>query len=200
MRSHAIGAPRRRDQYIVGATLLVLLFSFLDFYAYEPTHEAADECRRELQFGEGGGSLFDIGFCRYDGGIGARAIAWHGFFGWFGVLMLVLAAAVPAAGLFAKSLPHGLALRWAAACAAMLGLGLLLVAALTIPEWSGWPTTSTPGLPLGPREYRSDINDSVAYGWYVAVALGGLIAVLSLFRLQQTRSHTPASLYFDARM
>ena len=71
------------DWGVLGAALLALIFSFFAFYAYDPKGIAKTECSsRQASL-----NSVEKQLCGGD-----TASAWHGFFGWFGVLLLVIAA------------------------------------------------------------------------------------------------------------
>jgi hypothetical protein len=177
------------DWAILGAALLALLFSFFSFYTYDPTDIAASQCT----IGADGGFLFDIGFCHYDGNSGDRISAWHGFFGWSGVLLLIIAAAVVAAAIFAPHLSHPVPVRLAGACAAVLGVVFVFLAALAIPDWPNWPkeVNLSPPQVLDKSVYSTFIANGVGYGWYVVLVLGLIVALLSWLRIQQTSGPPP---------
>lgn len=78
--ANPLAGAHKFDLAQIGLGLLMLIASLMPFYSYSVT---------------GGAGAFKID-------VSESVNAWHGFFGWFGVLLAVVAAGVLAASLFAK--------------------------------------------------------------------------------------------------
>jgi hypothetical protein len=152
------------DWGILGAGVLAFIFSFISFYSYSPKKSAC-----------GGLSACDVT---------KHWSAWHGFFGWFAVLLAIVGAAVVAVSLFAPQVKMPVPSR-------LLGLGCFAVATLSmilalfvVPNYQG----------LGGSDYDKFINEGHGFGYWVTfiVIIAGL--VLSLMRFQQSGGELPGAL------
>ncbi len=165
------GAPRksvdprtvdRLDWGILAAGLVAFIFSFINFYTAGVDTSGA--C-----FG-------------YQGGLVATGSAWHGFFGWFAVLLAVVGSAAVGLSLFA---PHVRP----PAPARLIGLAAYALAALSILL----ALFVTPGGNYHETVGGCHIHAGVAHGfgyWVTLIAIGAGLA-LSLLRFQQTGGQLP---------
>jgi hypothetical protein len=167
----------RFDWAILGAGLLALIFSFFAFYSYEPKGVASQECGGNV------GSLSSVekSLCGGD-----SASAWHGFFGWFGVLLLVIAALAVAMELFAPQITLPVSLRLLGAGVAALGVLMIILSLVVIPDW---PPVADLG--LSSSIYDKVIDNGVGFSWYIVLILGLVITALSFLRFQQTGGTLP---------
>lgn len=175
----SLGAVNSSDWVILGAALLALIFSFFAFYSYDPTGAAKHECALQ-------GAILtsaDRQLCSGD-----DVSAWHGLFGWFGVVLIVLGALAVLVAVFSPQVSRPVPVRLAGAGLAALGSVLVLVALFFVPEWP--PAL---GYGLSGRQYESVIADGVGFSWYVVLALGLVTTALSWLRFRQTRVGTTRS-------
>jgi hypothetical protein len=183
----AAGAPRSSgfdaksvnplDWAILGAGLLALIFSFFAFYSYDPKGVASKECSSSAS------SLSSVekSLCGGD-----SASAWHGFFGWFGVLLLVVAALAVAMALFAPQVSLPVPARLLGAGLAALGVLMIIVSLFVIPDW---PPIADLG--VSSSAYDKVIDNGVGFSWYIVLLLGLVITALSVMRHQQTGGSLP---------
>lgn len=94
------------DLVVVGAGLLALIFSFFS-------------------------SFYTWSFSGYGYSVSTGVSAWHGFFGWAGVLLLLAAAAVTAAKIVKVEVPNG---ELIGAAAAVVGFLFVLLAMFIYPS------------------------------------------------------------------
>ncbi len=149
------------DWAILGVGLLIFIFSFVSYYSYSEKN-----CGR---------------FCS---GVTYDNSAWHGFFGWFAMLLALIGSALVAMELFAPQVKLPIANRLA-------GLGAYAVAALcVILAIFIVPDLSVGGITVGGNQ----VNKGHAFGFWISLilVLGG--TVLSLMRLQQTGGKLPGPL------
>jgi uncharacterized membrane protein len=108
----------------MGIALLVFIFSFFEFYTYDP---------------KGGGCC------------GVSNSAWHGFLGWAGVMLIVIAGIGVAAAVFAPRPMSRIPVRLIAAILAAFAVLFLFIAIFVIPdgEYEG-ATVSSDATDSGP--------------------------------------------------
>ena len=81
-RAAQSAGSRVLDFVVASAAPLILWFSFLNVYTYDPVGVPCSEI-------DGGGS-YVLGICHDSGESGAGATAWHGFFSWSAMLLLLV--------------------------------------------------------------------------------------------------------------
>lgn len=154
------GAPQGRfdpknvnplDWGILGIGVLTFIFSFVSWYTFS------------------------------EGGFSVSENAWHGFFGWFAMLLAIVGSAVVAMDLFMPQVKMPLANR-------LIGLGAYAVATLcvilalfVIPGYLGID------VPAG-------VDKGHGFGYWISLILIIAGLVLSLMRLQQTGGQLPGAL------
>ena len=139
------------DWGILAAGVLAFIFSFVDYYSYSVP-----------------------GFSQYSGSWNA----WHGFFGWFAMLLALAGSGAVAMSIFAPHVKLPMANR-------LLGLGAYAIAALCV----------LLALFIVPDPYGVgglDKGHSFGYWASLVVIVAGL--VLSLMRFQQTGGQLPGAL------
>jgi len=154
------------DWGILAAGLVAFIFSLFSYYDYEPAGRLKQACDAR------GGLAVASGVCD---GIGNSA--WHGFFGWFGVLLALAGAIALAVALFAPTVrlpfPIRLLTFGAFALAALFTLLALIV-----------PDGTYNGITIPSDDPSIDAGHGFSY-WIVLIAvLAGV--VLSYLRYTQT--------------
>jgi hypothetical protein len=147
------------DWAALGLPVLALIFSFFSYYDYSPK----GSCDSSV-----GGNLCD--------GIGNSA--WHGFFGWFAILLALIAAALIAIELFAPQAKLPVPARLAALGALVLSVIFTLLALLIIPDGS------YKGLTI-PSD-SSEVDAGVDWSYWIVLILLIAAAVVTFLRFQQT--------------
>lgn len=173
-----LGAIDPFGRVILGAALIAFVVSFFPYYySYDPAgaEEYACVSRRATLTG------VDLQLCSGDG-----ASAWHGLFGWLGVVLILLGALAVLVELFAPRLSLPVPVRLLGTGLAAGGVVSSLLALLLIPEW---PPVAGYGLSGG--QYGSLIDNGVAYGWYVVLGLGIVVTALSLVRFRRAGRARP---------
>jgi len=179
-RAAQSAGSRVLDFVVASAAPLILWFSFLNVYTYDPVGVPCSEI-------DGGGS-YVLGICHDSGESGAGATAWHGFFSWSAMLLLLVAAS---AGVTAAVLRRHSRTGWplfVGAGAAALGLIALAVTALDVPTYPPWlefVRTGTLGTVTPSDDYAGTIDDGVGPGWYLILITGLLLAAAAALRLRQ---------------
>ena len=156
--------PKSVNQYdwgIIAAGVLLFIFSFVSYYSYKVKASA------------GGFTASATGHVN----------AWHGFFGWFGMLVALVGSAAIALAIFA---PH-VKLPMSNRVIAMLAYGiatLCLILAIFV----------IPGDTSGASGFGIKVSKGHGVGFWISliVVLAGL--VLSLMRAQQTNTALPGPL------
>ena len=146
------------DWGIIGAGLLAFILSLMSFYSYTVKE---------------GGRSFGTGHLN----------AWHGFFGWFGVLLAIIGSVLVAIAVFAPHVKLPVPARLAA-LGAYAAATLCLILALFI----------VPGDTSGVSAFgvKVDKGHSIGYWITLIVIIAGL--VLSLMRFQQSGGELPGAL------
>jgi hypothetical protein len=150
--------PKTVDPYdwaVLGLGLLTFIFSFFGYYKYS------------------------------GGGISFTNSAWHGFFGWFGVLLILAATVLVGLELFMPQLKLPYPNRLIALGAWAVGMLFIILSIFIYPgsaSYNGF-SGSTSG---------ADKSHGVPFWFLFIFALAGL--VLSLMRAQQTGTRLPGPL------
>ena len=170
------------DWVTIGAGLLALVFSFFAYYGYEATaFESAGECRDPSSVpAEGRGILSDL--CG-----GATASAWHGFFGWFGVLLGLLAAGLVTGAVLVGPAKESATTRVLAFGAAGLGVVSTLIALLVIPDWPELQDfVASVGGSFSSSDYDKSIDNGPGFSYWIVLVLLAVIAAATFQRYRQT--------------
>ncbi|MGH8861943.1 MAG: hypothetical protein ACRDVG_12050, partial [Jatrophihabitantaceae bacterium] len=160
----------------LGAGLLALIFSFFGFYSYDAKGALASACKSSGNLSSSFGNICG----------GDSASAWNGFFGWFGVLLIVIAAAAVAIAIFAPEVSLPVPARLVGLGAGALGVIMVLLALVVVPQW---PPAADAG--ASDSEYNKVIDDGVGFTWYIVLILGLAVVALSFLRFQQTGGQLP---------
>ncbi|MDT4987747.1 MAG: hypothetical protein QOI74_1841 [Micromonosporaceae bacterium] len=145
------------DWAVLALPVLALIFSFFSFYTAKVTANF------------GGQSISQS----------AHENAWHGFFGWFAVLLALVAAALVAMELFMPSVKLPVPTRLAALGALALSLICIIIAAFLTPG-------STDNVP---SSYKVDYGRG--FGFWAVLVLIVAAAVVTFLRFQQTGGKLP---------
>jgi len=159
------------DWAIMAVGLLALIFSFFSFYEFNPKGQLAVACRARG---------VPSGFHDFCNG-GASDNAWHGFFGWFGVLLAVIGAAVVALSIFAPQVRIPASAHLVALGAFVLGLISVLIALFVIPEWSYAADHGAAG-----SDYDRFVDEGHGFSYWIVLILLAVGAVLAFLRFQQS--------------
>ena len=168
-------STRTLDRDIAAAAGLAAIASFLPFYSYELTGDAAASCSA---FSDGGWA-YEIGFCSR-----SDVSAWHATYAAVGVLLVLIPAfAVVAVG-YATTFQHPNVVRLIAACMIALGVVSLVYAAFSIPNWSpdGPNRREFDAVVTDQRAYDAVISNTAGWGCYVLVFVGIALVALVLVR------------------
>ena len=180
------------DWAALGAALIALVFSFFDFYTYNVNlKELAAEthaplaalqrvCKDPSQVPAGERASVDR-VCN-----GLTVSAWHGFFGWFAVILAVIAAVVLLVALFAPQTSMPIPPRLAAAGLWVLAFICALIALFVIPSAQNGATV--PGV-----SYDKIVDEGHGFSYWVVLIVLLVGAALSLLRFQQTGGALPGS-------
>jgi hypothetical protein len=170
------------DWAVLGAAALGLIFSFFAYYSYHPTlAESRGECAHPETIPRPVRGLLNIA-CNT-----GTAGAWHGFFGWFGVLLALLAAGLVAfAAFLPRADPRGRS-RVVAFGAAGLGLLSTLIALAVIPDWPALTDrVASIGGSYSRSLYDSSIVDGHGFSYWVVLVLLCLLTLVTFLRMRQT--------------
>jgi hypothetical protein len=164
-KSFDFNSVDKLDWGIMGAGVLALIFSLFEYYTASAKGQLKQAC--------------DQGVLSGDSCSGSES-AWHGFFGWFGVLLLLAAAAITALVVFAPQVKVPFPARLVALGAAVLGLLFTFIALFVTPE------PSVPGgLPPG-----TSLDDFIDFGrgfsYWIILILALAATALAFLRFQQT--------------
>ncbi len=139
------------DWGILGAGALAFLFSFVSYYTY--SYRGTDL-----------GSLN----------------AWHGFFGWFAMLLALIGSAAVAAEIFAPHVKLPFPNRLIALGAYALATLCVLLALVVVPGAGDF--------------FNNSVDEGHGFGYWVSVIVIIAGAVLSFLRFQQTGGQLPAGM------
>jgi hypothetical protein len=177
------------DWIAMGGGMLALIFSFFAYYSYRPTFaESSGECAHPGGVpGAARGVLDDL--CN-----GADAGAWHGFFGWFGVLLGLLAAGLVAFAVFVPAAnPPGRA-RFLAVGAAGLGVLSTLIALAVVPDFPELKDfTASVGGSYSSSAYDKSISNGHGFSYWMVLILLLVITTVSLLRIRNGDAQSAGS-------
>jgi hypothetical protein len=151
------------DWAILGAGLLAFIFSFFEYYTASAKGQLKQACNQGLLPSSNCSNSED---------------AWHGFFGWFGVLLLVIAAGLTALVVFQPKAKLPFPARLVAIASATLGLVFTFIALFVTPH-------KNVAVPPGTK-----LSDFVDFGrgfsyWIILILAIGATG-LAILRFQQT--------------
>ncbi len=169
------------DWALVAGGAIALIFSFFQYYTVELTQRFKDQlCETD----QTSGSVRTL--CSGD-----SASAWHGVFGWFGVLLLLVAALLVVVQAIA---PHTLSPQAPTRLitAVLCGVGLLstFIALFVIPHGDAGDALAGSGLTLGDV---FDFGHGFSYWLILVVAIA--MTAIAVLRLMQTRGDRTRSGY-----
>jgi hypothetical protein len=154
------------DWAILAAGFVAFIFSLFSYYDYEPAGQLKQVCD------SGGGIGIGRGVCS-----GVDNSAWHGFFGWFGVLLALVGAIALAVALFAPTARLPFPMRLITFGAFALAVLFTLLALLV-------PDGNYNGITIPSGDPTVDAGHGFSY-WIVLIAVVAG-AVLSYLRYTQT--------------
>jgi hypothetical protein len=124
---------------------------------------------------------FDSWYTFSQGGFSVSENAWHGFFGWFAMLLAIVGSAVVAMDLFMPQVKMPFANRLIGLAAYALATLCVILALFVIPGYLG---VDVPG----------SVDKGHGFGYWISLILIIAGLVLSLMRLQQTGGKLPGAL------
>ncbi|MDT4911314.1 MAG: hypothetical protein QOC66_442 [Pseudonocardiales bacterium] len=139
------------DWGVLGIGLLTFIFSFVDWYTFS------------------------------EGGFSVSENAWHGFFGWFAMLLALIGSAVVAMDIFMPQVKLPFPNRLIGLAAYALATLCVILALFIVPGYLG---IDVPG----------SVNKGHGFGYWISLILIIAGLVLSLMRLQQTGGKLPGAL------
>jgi hypothetical protein len=150
------------DWGILAAGALAFIFSFVSYYSYKAKVSS-------------GGVSFSSGTVHWS--------AWHGFFGWFAMLLALIGSALVAVSLFAPQVKMPVPARLAGLGAYALATLSVILALFVIPGDTG-----------GSGAFGVHVDKGHGFGYWISliVIIAGL--VLSLMRFQQSGGVLPGAL------
>ena len=157
----------------LAAGLIALIFSFFSYYQYKPKGADAKQTCSNISSAPASvrGELQDA--CD-----GITNSAWHGFFGWFGVLLAVLGAILIALALFAPTVKLPVPTRLAAAALFVLAALSTLIALFVVPDGDYKGQTIDSG--------SSDTDAGHSFSYWIVLIVIVVGAVLAIMRFLQT--------------
>jgi hypothetical protein len=181
------------DWAVLGGAVVALIFSFFSYYTADPNDSGIRSAILRLCQQRGGGSqcasIVNSATAQVDAeaaGQSNSAGAWsHGFFGWFGVLLLLLAALVTAIAVFAPHVQLPGSARVVALGAAAVGLLSTLLALFIDPS-----VGDTSGLPAG-ISAGDIVSVGRGFSYWIILILAIGVAAACFLRLQQTGGQLP---------
>jgi hypothetical protein len=159
--------PKTVDQLdwaIIGGAILALIFSTFSYYSASAKGELKAFCQQAHQ------------------DCSDTASAWHGFWGWFGVVLLLVAAGATLASALGRQ-TKGSA-RLTALIAAAVGLLCTIIALFVIPHGD------VSGLPAG-ESLDKFVDFGHGFSYWIVLILSIAVTVLALMRFQQTGGQLP---------
>lgn len=170
------------DIVVALAAPLILWFSFLRVYTYDPVGFRCSDID--------GGGIYVLGICHDSGESGAGATAWHGFFSWSAMVLLLVAAAAGITGAVVRRRSRAGWPLFVGAGAAVLGLIALAITAFdvpTYPPWLEYVRSGTLAAVTPDDDYAGTIDGGVGPGWYLILITGLILAASAALRLWQWR-------------
>ena len=167
------------DWGILAAGVLSLIFSFFSYYSYKGKGEIRQVCAQIDQLPS------SVRGQANDACDGVTTSAWHGFFGWFGVLLALIGAGLIAMELFAPHIKLPVAARLAALGAFALAVISTLLALLVVPDYSD---TGTAGSGVS---YDDVVDEGHSFSYWIVLILLVAGLVLCFLRFQQTGGQLP---------
>lgn len=175
----AAGSVDPLDVAALAAGPVALILSFFPYYTYTPTVLSRPECAQITPDTPGASSLVDL--CAGD-----SASAWHGFFGWFGVLLGVGAALLLAAAVFSPQTRLPVQPRPLSLASYLLGLVSALIALVVIPDWP--PLHDVFGVSgESSSAYDQRISNGHGFAYWAVLVVLALGAVTASLRHQRMR-------------
>jgi uncharacterized integral membrane protein len=165
----------------MGGAVLALIFSFFSFYEYKPKGAQSTRVCHNLNLVPPSARSEVADVCD-----GVDNSAWHGFFGWFGVLLLLVAAVLVAIAIFAPQVRLPFPVRLASLGVAGLGFVSVLIALFVIPDGD----YNGRRIPVN----ASDTDAGHGFSYWIVLILAAAVAGLCLMRfLQSGEGRGPAS-------
>lgn len=156
------------DWGILGAGVLIFIFSFIDFYTYTGKEQCIT-IAGQRSCGGGGGSVDQSG--------------WSGFLSLLAILLVLVGIALIAMELFAPQVKLPIANRVASLGAFALAAVLLIIALFVVPDYGG-----------GGPGYDQAVDEGHGFGYWACLILVLAATVVSLMRVQQTGTKLPGAL------
>lgn len=160
------------DWAVLGLTLLTFICSFISYYTASAS--ASGGCPVGTQ------AQLDRTFSASD----ASGSAWHGFFGWFGVLLAFVGAILLALSIFAPHIKLPLPVRLLALGAFTLALLSTLLALVVDP-------VATPSVQLS-SACKIQTGIGHGFGYWACLILIAAATLLTLMRVRQAGGKPPA--------
>jgi hypothetical protein len=167
------------DWGILAAGVLSLIFSLFSYYSYKGKGEIRQVCSQIDQLPS------SVRGQAQDACDGVTTSAWHGFFGWFGVLLALIGAGLIAMALFAPHIKLPVAARLAALGAFALAVISTLLALLVVPNYSD---TGIEGTGVS---YDDVVDEGHGFSYWIVLILIVVGLVLCFLRFQQTGGQLP---------
>ena len=156
------------DWGILGAGVLMFIFSFINFYTYGAKEQCFNVAGHQ-QCAGGGGSVDQS--------------AWSGFLSLLAILLILVGTALIALDLFAPQVKLPIANRLAALGAFALATLLLIIALFVVPDYGG-----------GGPGYDDAVEEGHGFGYWATLILAIAATVMTLMRAQQTGTKMPGAL------
>lgn len=176
------------DWGILAAAVLAVIFSFFKYYSYKanldkladafgvPRASVHAVCSNLSQVPPSQRGAAEAG-CN-----GADASAWHGFFGWFGVILALVGAALIALAIFAPQMKLPFAARLGALAAFALAVISTLIALPVVPNYS----VDTAQLSGTGVSYDDVVDEGHSFSYWIVLILLVVGLVLTFLRFQQS--------------
>jgi hypothetical protein len=164
------------DWAAIGAGVLAFIFSFIDFY--DVSVNVSSSCPAIVRSGASSANL-------------PTASAWHGFFGWFGVLLALAGAAILAVTLFMPHVRMPAPARMAALGAFALATLCEIIAIFVVPGGSYDSGNLGNGV-FGNCHITAGVGHGFGFWITLILVIVGLVA--TLMRFQQTGGQLPGRL------
>lgn len=179
------------DWAIIGTALVALIFSFFSFYSatvnlkefaselHAPLPQLQALCNGKTNIPAAERSSIDA-LCN-----GETGSAWHGFFGWFAVILAVIGAVVLLFALIAPQVKFPVPARLVSAGLFVLAFIFALIALFVVPS----PDSATvPGVNI---DMDKIVNVGHGFSYWVVLIVLLIGAALSLLRFRQTGGELP---------